>query len=235
MGPKFAYNDASTAFDREFSLLLNEIDAAAARRAARRSRSSSGRSTGPSTGSSTAAPTRTRSSRTSASRGADPDLDIQPISSLDPGEPGDRVLLRIANLGYEQHSMVLPGITMTVVGEDATPLSAGLVLTYDTNTIYIGPGESRDVLFTAPPFDGGYGVRKLDVRALEHLPLQEPQLRPADERRRRRARRDGHRGARLRPEQRPALPLQGPTTRTRPMRSARRHLGLEGPERWQRA
>ena len=26
MGPKFAYNDASTAFDREFSLLLNEID-----------------------------------------------------------------------------------------------------------------------------------------------------------------------------------------------------------------
>ena len=25
-GPKFAYNDASTAFDREFSLLLNEID-----------------------------------------------------------------------------------------------------------------------------------------------------------------------------------------------------------------
>ena len=26
MGPKFAYNDASTAFDREFTLLLNEVD-----------------------------------------------------------------------------------------------------------------------------------------------------------------------------------------------------------------
>ncbi|HJX60965.1 MAG TPA: hypothetical protein VJ578_00220, partial [Dehalococcoidia bacterium] len=30
-------------------------------------------------------------------------------------------------------------------------------ITYLANTIYIGPGEARDVLFTAPPHSGGAG------------------------------------------------------------------------------
>ena len=38
-------------------------------------------------------------------------------------------------------------------GRHAPPGSAGADLTYHTNTVYIGPGETRDVLFTAPPFD----------------------------------------------------------------------------------
>ena len=50
--------------------------------------------------------------------------------------------------------MQLPGITMRVVGQDASLLrDNGDDLSYDTDTLYIGPGEARDVLFDAPPYD----------------------------------------------------------------------------------
>ena len=85
----------------------------------------------------------------------DNDLDYsQPNSALVQVNPGDRVLLRLANLGYQQHSMQLPGIPMKVVGQDASWLGKdGVDKTYSTNTLYIGPGEARDVLFTAPAYD----------------------------------------------------------------------------------
>ena len=52
--------------------------------------------------------------------------------------------------------MQLTGIPLKVVGEDATLLRGpgGADLSYMTNTLYIGPGESRDVLFRAPAFVG---------------------------------------------------------------------------------
>jgi hypothetical protein len=56
--------------------------------------------------------------------------------------------------------MELPGIPIQVIGQDATFLGPGTSLgvtygerRYTTNTIYIGPGEARDVLFTAPAYD----------------------------------------------------------------------------------
>jgi FtsP/CotA-like multicopper oxidase with cupredoxin domain len=76
----------------------------------------------------------------------------QPVSSLMQCKPGDRVLMRIASLGYEQHAMQLLGIPMHVVGQDASYLGANA---YDTHTIYLGPGEARDVIFTAPPYQPG--------------------------------------------------------------------------------
>ncbi len=80
----------------------------------------------------------------------------QPNSSLIQVNPGDRVLLRLANLGYQQHSMQLPGIPMHVVGQDASLLRNGAVDTsYMTNTLYMGPGEARDVLLDAPAYDAG--------------------------------------------------------------------------------
>ena len=80
----------------------------------------------------------------------------QPVSSLIQVNAGERALLRFVNLGYDQQSMQLNGIPMRVVGEDATLLRGpgGADLSYLTNTIYLGPGESRDVLFTAPAFSG---------------------------------------------------------------------------------
>jgi FtsP/CotA-like multicopper oxidase with cupredoxin domain len=78
----------------------------------------------------------------------------QPNSSLVQVNAGERVLLRLANLGYQQHAMQLPGIPLHVIGQDASLLRDGTTdLSYVTNTLYIGPGEARDVLFDAPAYD----------------------------------------------------------------------------------
>ena len=77
----------------------------------------------------------------------------QPNSSLLQAGPGERVLLRLANLGYTQHAMELPGVPMHVVGQDASLLRNGSVDTsYWTNTLYLGPGEARDVLIQPPAY-----------------------------------------------------------------------------------
>jgi FtsP/CotA-like multicopper oxidase with cupredoxin domain len=74
----------------------------------------------------------------------------QPNSALIQVNPGERVLLRLANLGYQQHSMQLPGVALHVVGQDASLLRGA---SYWANTLYLGPGEARDVLFDAPAYD----------------------------------------------------------------------------------
>ena len=78
----------------------------------------------------------------------------QPNSALIQVNPGDRVLLRLANLGYTIDAMELPGLPLHVIGQDASLLRAGALDTsYWTNTLYLGPGEARDVLFDAPAYD----------------------------------------------------------------------------------
>lgn len=85
-------------------------------------------------------------------------LQYQPISSLVECNAGERVLLRFANLGFMQASMTIDGIQMRVVGKDATQLKNGSTdISYLTNTIVIGAGESYDAIFTAPPHSGGVG------------------------------------------------------------------------------
>ena len=81
-------------------------------------------------------------------------LQYQPISSLVQANAGERVLLRLVNLGYTQQSMTLEGIRMRVVGKDATLLRGrdGTDASYLSNTVSIGPGESVDAIFTAPAF-----------------------------------------------------------------------------------
>lgn len=80
-------------------------------------------------------------------------MPYQPISSLIQAYGGERILLRMANLGYEQHAMQMEAIPMHVVGHDAALLRNGTTdLSYLTSTIYIGPGEARDVIFTTPPY-----------------------------------------------------------------------------------
>ena len=81
-----------------------------------------------------------------------PDLQWQPISTLINVNAGDRVLLRFVTLGYRQAAMTIDGITMRVVGKDATYLSGrdGTDTSYATYSVYIGPGESTDAIFKAP-------------------------------------------------------------------------------------
>jgi FtsP/CotA-like multicopper oxidase with cupredoxin domain len=149
-GDKFAYNDGdgSTAFNREFALLLNEIWATA---------HDNDEDIQESIWTDYLPNYWTLNGRVypqTVLANKDASLPSQPISSLVQCNPGEKVLLRLANLGYQQHAMQLPGIPMKVVGEDATLLRSpnGADLSYSTNTLYIGPGEARDVIFTAPAF-----------------------------------------------------------------------------------
>jgi FtsP/CotA-like multicopper oxidase with cupredoxin domain len=93
-----------------------------------------------------------------------PELKYQPHSSLVNCNAGDRVALRFANLGFREQAMTLAGIQMRVVGRDATPMRGrdGTDTSYETDTINIGPGESFDVIFTAPAKTGtGYDTYML--------------------------------------------------------------------------
>ena len=79
-------------------------------------------------------------------------MKYQPQSSLVTCKSGDKVLLRMSNLGYKQAAMTLAGIRMKVVGKDATLLKGreGANTSYETDTVMLGAGESADVIFTAP-------------------------------------------------------------------------------------
>jgi FtsP/CotA-like multicopper oxidase with cupredoxin domain len=165
-GPHFAYDDTdgSTAFDREFTFMLNEID----------QRPHDGLEQIQEFIWSDYKPQywilngRVYPDTVELSGANLPaHLTSQPVSSLMQMNPGERGLMRMANLGYEQHAMQLIGIPMTVVGEDATFLRnpSGTDLSYMTDTIYIGPGEARDVIFTAPAYDAGVPGGTDDVGA----------------------------------------------------------------------
>jgi FtsP/CotA-like multicopper oxidase with cupredoxin domain len=98
-----------------------------------------------------------------------PDLQYQPQSSLVTCNAGERVALRFSNLGFRESAMTITGIRMRVVGRDATPMRGrgGTDTSYETDTINIGPGESYDVVFTAPPKTGsGYDTYYLYNRSL---------------------------------------------------------------------
>jgi hypothetical protein len=97
-----------------------------------------------------------------------PDLRYQPVSSLVECNAGDRVAMRFSNLGFKEAAMTLPGIPMTVVGKDATPMLGRdhTDTSYTTNTLSLGAGESFDVIFTAPAKAGaGYDTYMLYDRA----------------------------------------------------------------------
>ncbi len=91
-----------------------------------------------------------------------PHLQYQPLTSLVTCNSGERVLLRFTNLGFMQASMTVDGIQLHVIGKDATLLRGndGTDLSYYTNTITIGAGESFDAIFTAPSHSGGSGPDK---------------------------------------------------------------------------
>ena len=81
-----------------------------------------------------------------------PELQYQPHSSLVECNAGEKVLLRFANLGFREAAMTFAGLTVKVVGRDATPMLGrdGTDTSYETDTLLMGAGESYDVIFTAP-------------------------------------------------------------------------------------
>jgi len=196
MGPKFLYNDASTGFDREFAMFLSEVWAEAHWADShiqlpewsdyRPDFSLLNGRVYPDTIAPNGILDTARSINTLATMRdtATGDLAVatgyerlqyQPYSSLVTCNEGERVALRFANLGFKQAAMTIPGIKMRVVGSDATPMVGrdGTDISYETNTISFGAGESHDVLFTAPPYDAtaddgsGYNRYLLYNRALQ--------------------------------------------------------------------
>ena len=89
---------------------------------------------------------------------------------------GERVLLRFANLGFQEAAMTLAGIKMRVVGKDATPMRGrdGTDTSYEASTVSFGAGESIDAIFTAPPHSGRH-------RDLRHLRALQPRLRAVEQ------------------------------------------------------
>jgi FtsP/CotA-like multicopper oxidase with cupredoxin domain len=174
---KFAYNDGngSTGYHRHFAILLNEIwsnfhdgdrdiQETVPTDYDPQWFSLNGRcypqtilpNDDPATGGPSRPPTTSGIATPNPNYGNVPDVS-QPNSSLVQANGGERVLLRLANLGYRQHAMQLPGIALHVIGQDASLLRNGGVggvdTSYWTNTLYLGPGEARDVLFDAPAYD----------------------------------------------------------------------------------
>jgi FtsP/CotA-like multicopper oxidase with cupredoxin domain len=99
-------------------------------------------------------------------------LKYNPISSLVAAKPGERVLLRMSNLGYQHHAMTLDGLPMRVIAKDAACLvDENRDLTYETNTVEVGPGESRDVIVTIPSGEpsGPYTAHRLYDRNYAYL------------------------------------------------------------------
>ena len=100
-----------------------------------------------------------------------------PNSSLIQANAGERILIRISNLGFEEHSMMLPGIPITVVGRDAKPLYLNRPdygvdgplpgtrgnIQWTTNRVDLGPGESRDLIITAPAASSSASATRPDV------------------------------------------------------------------------
>lgn len=154
LGTKYAYNDhdGSTRYDREFAFMLTELWSAAHYRDAHIQVSDwtdydpsfwllNGRGY-PDTIAPSGNPTSTAAGR----------LQYQPITSLVRCNAGDKVLLRMSNLGYQNHAMTVDNVDLTVVAKDAALLKGrdGTTNYLTTNTVDVGPGESRDVIFTAP-------------------------------------------------------------------------------------
>jgi FtsP/CotA-like multicopper oxidase with cupredoxin domain len=179
---QYAYNDydGSTAYDREFAFMITELWSAAHYRDAHIQVSNwtdydpsfwlmNGRAYPD-----TVAPNSTAVGGAPALQnvfpagplpviGTDPAasanaLQYQPISSLVTCSPGDKVLLRLSNLGYQNHAFTVDNIDLTVVAKDAALLKGrdGTPNYITTNTVDIGPGESRDVIFIAPTAEGTY-------------------------------------------------------------------------------
>jgi FtsP/CotA-like multicopper oxidase with cupredoxin domain len=188
LGANYAYNDASTVFDREFPMFLSEIWLEGHWNDAHIQESQwfnfkadfsllNGRvypfTLLPNSPLDGTALTKALTIKTDDNGDLvppvdHPELQYQPHSALVTCNAGERVLLRFANLGFREAAMTLAGIQMRVVGRDATPMRGrdGTDTSYETDTLLMGAGESYDAIFTAPAHSTGITTDPPDVYVL---------------------------------------------------------------------
>jgi FtsP/CotA-like multicopper oxidase with cupredoxin domain len=197
-GNRYAYNDVATRYDREFPLFLTENEPEGHYRDAHIQVTNwadyrpgfslfNGRAY-PDTIAGDFDPMTSYPAGSAGER-----LKYQPRSSVITANEGEMVLLRVASLGYLRHTVTIDGVALKVIGADADQLKAadGTDNSYNTNSVEIGPGESRDILLQAPKAgtyliydrnfsnlsnsgDGGYGgmMTELRVSPAGTLPAQ---------------------------------------------------------------
>ena len=207
---KFAYNDGdgSTGYNRHFAILLNEIWKKGYHDGDRDIQESVATDYDPEwftlNGRSypdTIAPNDdsfTTSGITTNNPNYGTDDKSQPNSSLIQVNGGDRVLLRLANLGYQQHAMELPGLQLHVVGAGclATPRRHRRHLVLDEHPLSRARrGTRRAVRRTGVRREQAVRLGRTTGWRLQRLLLQEPRLAEALEQRRLRSRRNDDRGA----------------------------------------
>jgi FtsP/CotA-like multicopper oxidase with cupredoxin domain len=99
-------------------------------------------------------------------------IEVQKTSSLITATAGQKVLLRISSVAtIDFYSMTVLGIPMKVVGKDAKILrsSAGANLSYLTNSVTLGGGETADVILdTAGVAPGTYFLYTTDLNNLSN-------------------------------------------------------------------
>jgi FtsP/CotA-like multicopper oxidase with cupredoxin domain len=97
----------------------------------------------------------------------------QPVSALIRATQGQRVLLRMSNLGVVKHyTLSVLGIPMRVVGRGARLLRGpgGQSVAYDTNAVTLGGGESADVILdTADVAPGTYFLYATNLYARSNM------------------------------------------------------------------
>lgn len=92
----------------------------------------------------------------------DNDNSTQPYGSEINCKVGQRVLLRIINAGYHNHTFYLGGLNGRVVAEDSFSLFSQIDTTYEKMGVTLGPGQSVDIILTPTIlgefylYDGGY-------------------------------------------------------------------------------
>ncbi len=81
----------------------------------------------------------------------DPQLPLQPFSAKIQANEGEKVLLRIVNLGFENHNIQITGNHFYVIGQDAKEIRGrnGEDLSYQSDTIFVAPGQTVDAILTA--------------------------------------------------------------------------------------
>ncbi|MBI3595406.1 MAG: multicopper oxidase domain-containing protein [Nitrospirae bacterium] len=99
---------------------------------------------------------------------------IGSTSALVTANQGEKVLLRMVNLGYKTHTLTIPGITMRVIGEDAKILRGptGLDLSYSRTGIELAGGKTADILLdTAGVAKGTYFMYARELNQEGYLSL----------------------------------------------------------------
>jgi FtsP/CotA-like multicopper oxidase with cupredoxin domain len=97
----------------------------------------------------------------------------QKISSLITATAGQKILLRISNLSFHFYTLSVLGIPMKVVGRDAKllrgPAPTFKNLSYNTNSITLGGGQSTDVILdTAGKAPGTYFLYTTNLNNLSN-------------------------------------------------------------------